>query len=442
MNPTRRRVLMLAPGCDGEDVGESWSCFKWVEGVAEHHDVTLLTLQRAKQKPMEEQIPNIRVFSWPDLNLPERLERFQSMAKPGYFRFYRAARKWMEKKQRQGTQFDVVHQVGPLALRYASPAAEMPWPYIFGPLAGSLTTPEGFRRECTRSNSWFTRLRALDQYRLRFDRQLRRSYERAAIVLAVAPYVGSLLSGIKIKRIEYMSETGISDRPLEDSRSRGNTVSTGQTGKGSAGNKGSAGKTASTGKGLRLLYVGRLVRTKGLRDLIRAMEVLRNVPGLSLDVAGAGEDGELCLAEVTKFKLNDRVHFHGKVSREEVETLYQSADAFVFPSFREPSGNVVFEAMRHGLPVITTNRGGPGFVVNGESGIRLDAYKPSQLAEDLANAIRKLASNPAYLQRLSTGACLRVQEVALWPKKIQRIVSLYEQVCNHKHLKGEELSYV
>ena len=41
-----------------------------------------------------------------------------------------------------------------------------------------------------------------------------------------------------------------------------------------------------------------------------------------------------------------------------IQDLYASHDAFCFPSFREPAGGVLYEAMRHGLPVITADRGG------------------------------------------------------------------------------------
>ena len=43
------------------------------------------------------------------------------------------------------------------------------------------------------------------------------------------------------------------------------------------------------------------------------------------------------------------------------------SDLFVFPSFREPSGRVISEALTWGLPVITTNRGRPGAIAITES---------------------------------------------------------------------------
>ncbi len=416
MSFERRNILMIAPGCDGNDVGESWSCFQWVKGVARSHNVTLLTLNRSRQQPVAEQLPGVRVIDWPDLRLPAAFERFQSMAKPGYLRFYRQARQWIRTALESGEHFDLAHQVGPLALRYASPATGLGIPLVIGPLAGSLTTPNGFRHECGQSTKWYARLRELDRIRLRYDRALRASYRQADLVLGVAPYVQSLLQGVALQRFELASETGIHDlAPV---------------------------KPASQGNQLRLLYVGRVVRTKGLRDVVRALGQLHDLPQVSLDVAGWGEDLSLCQAEAQRINVVDRIRFHGRVSRTEVESLYERADVFVFPSFREPSGNVVFEAMRHGLPVITTDRGGPAFVVNEQSGLKLPARDPEQLASDLAAAIRNLVGNTSLRHRLSEGALDRVAHVGLWSRKIDHLLELYQQIISQTPSQVLETSHV
>jgi glycosyltransferase involved in cell wall biosynthesis len=406
---------MLAPGCDGNDVGESWSSFQWVQGIAERHEVTLLTLHRKAQQSVAEQLPNVSVVQWPDVALPATFERFQSMAKPGYLRFYREAKRWLADARSRGEHFDLVHQVGPLALRYASPAAGFGWPLIIGPLAGSLQTPAGFRRECGHSASWFTRLRNLDSFRLRYDQSLRRSYQKADLILGVAPYVESKLRELRIKRFEIASETGVSElAPV---------------------------RRPNKGVSLRLLFVGRAVRTKGLRDLIRAMGMLRDQPQISLDVAGKGDDYQRCLQETRRLNLLEKIHFHGQLNRYDVERLYELADLFVFPSFREPSGNVVFEAMRHGLPIVTTKLGGPGYVVNSDSGIRLSAQNPHQLAGDLASAIRKLADDSDLRVRYSEGARARVAEIGLWSNKIKHMLSLYEEVIERSAFQNKDLCH-
>lgn len=401
----RLRVLILAPGCDETDVGESWSCFQWVYGLSQECDVTLLTLQRPGRRLIQEQLPNIEVVSWTDLHWGGKLERFSSMLKPGYVRFYRAARRWIRKALAQGRQFDLIHQLGPLALRYPSPGVGFEIPLIIGPLAGSLDTPVAFADECGQA-PWFTKLRNLDPWRLKMDPWLRKSYAAADVIIGVAPYVRELLGSIPVQRFELASETGVLQFASHRARKARGPV--------------------------KLLYVGRVVRTKGLRDAIRAMAKVKDIPGLILDAVGVGEDLEACRQLVTELQLEDRVRFHGRLPRADVERFYADADLFLFPSFREPSGNVVFEALSHGLPVITTDRGGPGFVVNDQCGVRVQAISPVQLADDLAKAIRRLASTPALREQLSLGAIKRSREIGLWENKIRWMTSLYESVVSRE----------
>ena len=147
-----------------------------------------------------------------------------------------------------------------------------------------------------------------------------------------------------------------------------------------------------------------------------------------LDVAGQGEELTICTAEAERLGVSRQITFHGQVSREEVERLYAKADVFIFPSFREPSGSVVFEAMRHGLPVVTTERGGPGFVIDESCGIKVPAVYPEQLATDLASAITHLALDPSLVLRLSQGAHERVAKIGLWHNKIEWLLTLYSQI--------------
>ncbi len=134
------------------------------------------------------------------------------MLKPGYPVFAARARRWIGEALRSGRQFDIIHQLTPLALRYATPAYGFGIPYVVGPLGGSLDTPKAFAAECG-SAPVFTRLREIDRYRLEADPWLRRSYRDAACVIGVAPYVRDLLRTIPLRRFEVMSELGI-DEPL------------------------------------------------------------------------------------------------------------------------------------------------------------------------------------------------------------------------------------
>jgi glycosyltransferase involved in cell wall biosynthesis len=404
----RLSILLIAPNCDGTDVGEAFCAHRWTEHLSECADVTLLTQRRPGRKPASEQLPQTRVIEWPEPRLPRNLERVTAMLKPGYPLFAARARRWIAAELKAGGRIDIAHQLTPLALRYATPASGFGIPYVLGPHGGSLTTPAAFVEEC-RSAPLFTRLREVDRFRLEADPWLRRSFAGAACVIGVAPYVQDVLGTIPIKRFEVMSELGV-DEPLPPPHRR------------------------SGGPGLRLIHVARAVRTKGLRDSIRALSLLPDLPDVTLTQAGAGEELEICRQEAKKLGIDSRVNFLGRIPRQQVEELYANSDAFLFPSFREPSGSVVFEAMRHGLPVITADRGGPGHVVDAHSGIKVPVNTPEQVAQALAGAIRHLSNQPEERARLSAGARARALQLGSWPNKVSWLLQLYHSILQEQDI--------
>jgi glycosyltransferase involved in cell wall biosynthesis len=113
-----------------------------------------------------------------------------------------------------------------------------------------------------------------------------------------------------------------------------------------------------------------------------------------------------------------------------VDAFYRAADVFVFPSYREPGGTVVFEAMGHGLPLVVSDLGGPGNAVDDTCGIRVHPVSPDQYARDLAAAIARLAGSPDLRQELGAGARRRVGQVGLWEGKAAKMGEIYAAVLN------------
>ncbi|MFI2488145.1 glycosyltransferase [Promicromonospora kroppenstedtii] len=409
----RAHVLLVAPACDGNDVGESWLAHQWAQRLSRRFEVTLLSTWKKGHVPPSRQLPGVRVVEWPEPPLVHRAERLNSLLQPAYVPFYGRARRWVRARLAEGERFDVAHQATPVALRYPSPVVGLGIPFLIGPVGGSLESPPAFAAE-EAATPWYQQLRRLDGVRLRHDPLLRSTYEQADCVVGIAPYVRELLGDLRLRRFETIGDVSVDAvRPAVD-------------------------RTGRTGP-VRLLHVGRLVRTKGARDAIRAMAQLRDLP-VVLDVVGDGNDRQACDDLVRELGLTDRVTVHGAVPRAEVDGFYERADIFVFPSYREPGGAVVLEAMAHGLPLVVCDRGGPGANVSDACAVRVPAQSPDQLARDVAGAVRRLVAVPDLRLKMGEAAREHVAATHLWERKVDRMVELYEQVAATRLTSGSQAS--
>lgn len=396
----RLRVFLSAPNINHDATGEAFVAWKWAEALSEIVDLTVFSLSIPNRAPLSETLPKANALSVPMPRAFARWPRFEAMAKPHYPAYYRAVRRHLRTAR---GEYDIAHQIMPLAARYPVPFTGTGLPYVIGPLGGTLPTPVAFRDE-VRSAAWFTKARSLDALRFQYDPWLRRSLSGAALVLGVAPYIREQMTDVALQRFEPILELGVDGLPpLPD---RGKRI-----------------------RNVRLLHVGRGVRTKGLRDVVRALGRLRDSrPDLVLTSIGGGEDIEPCRAEAVELGVSDRVEFLGHLPRAEIDAHYAAADIFVFPSFREPTGGVLYEAMQWGLPVITAAYGGPNWIVDDETGIRIPVSDPDTYASDVARAITRLAGDPAERERLGLAGRAKLAREAFWPVKAERLAALYADV--------------
>lgn len=400
------KVLFTADTMSATATSEPYCAFKTAQALSEVVDLTVLCLHhhRPELGNLSDQLPNAEVVTWKAPRYPKSFGNFGAMFKPYYPTYFRRVRSWLRTAQRAGRRFDIAHQLMPQAPRYPSPLTGQGLPYMIGPLGGALSVPPDFRKEVGEAEAWYTRIRKADAWRFRHDPWLRRSYGEADLILGVAPYVRDILSDIPMKRFETFIELGIDDLPSE-SRIR-------------------------LGRGLKLLHVGRGVRTKGLRDVVRAMSRLKNHPDITLTSAGGGPEIAACEREAARLGVSDRITFEGLVPRSRVEHLYRTSDVFVFPSFREAAGNVVYEAMRNGLPVIAVDHGGPGSIIDETSGIKLPLSTPNALAEDIAAAVLRLHGDDDLRLRFGQGGQQEVARKGLWSAKAVALRKLYQSVLD------------
>jgi glycogen synthase len=160
------------------------------------------------------------------------------------------------------------------------------------------------------------------------------------------------------------------------------------------------------GQPLRLLYVGRMQRSKGAIDLVEACMGLPD-DGWELTMIGAdtvtGPLGRSVRETIEALSADDpRVHLRGPVPHDELQGLWSAHDLLVIPSTFEVWSNVATEAMRCGLPILATPVGGPAEIVEpGVTGWHSDGLG----SEALRRSLGRLLESRAEIERVrSSGA--------------------------------------
>jgi len=147
-----------------------------------------------------------------------------------------------------------------------------------------------------------------------------------------------------------------------------------------------------------IIYVGRLVMIKGCQYLIEAFsEIRKRRDDVSLIIVGDGDFRIQLEEQVANYQIPD-VYFLGSQPNSELPRLYAMSDVFVLPSYVEPWGVVVGEAMASGLPVIVTQKVGCAFdiVFEGENGFIV----PEKNVESLFTALRQILESPAKMMSM------------------------------------------
>ncbi len=152
----------------------------------------------------------------------------------------------------------------------------------------------------------------------------------------------------------------------------------------------------------KILYVGRVVYQKGVRELVRSFAALcEQEEGVELVVAGDGEDLEEMMELARRLDVEDRVRFRGWVDRDELIGLYHEAMAVVLPSFSEGMPYAVLEAMAAGRPVISSRVSGMDEVV--DHGVNGLLYNHGD-EKGLQKAMLRLVRDPEESRRMGERA--------------------------------------
>jgi glycosyltransferase involved in cell wall biosynthesis len=181
-----------------------------------------------------------------------------------------------------------------------------------------------------------------------------------------------------------------------------------------------------------ILYVGRITPNKGLHVLLKSLNYMKN--SVNLEIIGPADwnidyyHNILKLIDIENRRGKHKIRYLGNVDQATLLVGYQKASIFVLPSFFEPFGIVLLEAMSCETPVVATLTGGiPEIVKNGENGILVPVNNPLKLTE----AIDYLLENKDIRIKFGKAGRKWVTENFSIEVLVKRLCKIYEAILNN-----------
>lgn len=175
-----------------------------------------------------------------------------------------------------------------------------------------------------------------------------------------------------------------------------------------------------------IFYIGRHVYEKGIHVLAEASyKIINEVDQVKFVIAGTGPMTNEIKNRVWCMGIQDRFVFPGYIDLDTRNKLYRVATAAVFPSLYEPFGIVALEAMAAECPVVVSDTGGLGELIqHEENGLKT----VPGVAESLAENIIKLIENEELAKKIKHNAAKTVNEKYTWDKIAVITENMYRMI--------------
>ena len=413
------KVLACAYACNpfhGSEEGVGWG---WVNAIAQHHEVWVLTaayhrrdveeaLRRQPEKRGRLHFAYVEEKPWHYRPTPAWIRVENSIIKPIMNWAYRS---WLisafvlGKQLHREIDFDLAHQITYVGFRFPGHLWKLDVPFVWGPIGGLENTP--WRLLPTmgpRGAMYYGARNVVNSMHRRFLRQPRKAFA------AAGPGVIAAISSIQreIRRwygvnSQVICEVGLPPKTADTYPLRAN------------------------GEPLRLAWSGRHLPGKALHLLLRALSRLPESVDWRLDIYG---DGPLRMGWqqlASRLGIELRCIWHGQVPRTEALEGLKSAHLFVTTSLKDLTSTVILEALANGVPVVCPDHCGFADVVNEYCGIKIPIGNVREFETGLSRAIVAIARDETMRRRLAEGALLRARDYS-WEAKAEAIDRVYNRV--------------
>ncbi len=417
------KVLLSAYACEPEHGSEDGVGWNLVRQAARFHEVWVMTLE--DHRPAIERALSVRPipsahFVYLDLPRWRKIRRMGWLGDHISYYAWQIAACSIARKLHREQRFDLAHHGTLVCYWRPSFLALLPLPLVWGPVGGAESAPRAFSSSFSLSGRVQEALRNVARWVGECDPIVRRTARRAVLGLATTEDTAKRMRMLGCRSVSVYSEAGLAQEEICRLSSM----------------------PSRHGKSFRLLSLGRLIHWKGfelgLRAFARAQSRLSHA---EYWIIGDGPERKRLERLVHRLGISDRVTFWGYLPRSQVLEKLAECDALMHPSLHDSGGWVCLEAMAAGLAVVCFNLGGPAVQVTDEAGIKVSAVSPEQAISGLADALARLANDPAFRAKLRSAARERVKDHFAWDEKGKFLATIYKDVARGERLQPSSAVY-
>ena len=394
----------------GSEASVSWN---YVSNMGEYHKVIVL-YGRGKEeieKYLEShQMSNVRFINIPYVSLQGSGLLLDIKYNLNYRRWHYQT--YLKAKELVNNEHvDIIHYLNPIGFKepgYCWMIKDVP--YVWGPIQGVENRPLAlFPALSSKGKINALVRRVVHNGMLWCLPRVKKALKRADAVFAATPNTVKQLKCIHHKDAIYLPENGILKMERTEPITMNDT--------------------------LNLIWVGSIDERKALSILITALGKVKN-KNWHLNVLGEGPLRGKCAELAYELGISERITFHGKVDRAQVQLVFAQSHIHVISSLGEGNPTVLWEAFSKAIPTLTLDHCGMAGVVSDECGIKIPIRSYQQVLNDMAFAIDDLMEHPEKITRLSQGT-IECAKKFMWKNRIALYDDVYDKIV--KKWKNKEI---
>ena len=156
---------------------------------------------------------------------------------------------------------------------------------------------------------------------------------------------------------------------------------------------------------LKIIFVGRIIKSKGIYELIEACKLLseKNIK-YTLTIVGDGSERENIERNIRKYGLGNNVEIKGELPYKQVQSEYTKNDMLVNTSYSEGFGLTSLEAIANNLIVVATDAGGTREIIPRNKLIELNQLSPEIIAQNIISSWNNWDKEQKEFAKIFNGA--------------------------------------